>query len=156
MKRTKRRMTLCTCASALQSGLYLGQFPAPGGSLRTDQRHAEGAAGRRVHPRRSGSLRRRRPAAESLPTLPSSARWDCCLGGCSGCWGKSGFRRSRWAWPLPASTRPSRPSSPAAAPASGTCALTAAARPPVCSCCFWGMLIGRDDLPEIISGGNET
>ena len=21
---------------------------------------------------------------------------------------------------------------------------------------FWGMLIGRDDLPEIISGGNET
>ena len=55
------------CASALQSGLYLGQFPAPGGSLRTDQRHAEGAAGRRVHPRRSGSLRRRRPAAKVRP-----------------------------------------------------------------------------------------
>ena len=30
------------------------------------------------------------------------------------------------------------------------------ARPPVCSCYIWGMLIGRDDLPEIISGGNET
>ncbi len=155
MKRTKRRMTVCTvlllCNLVFIWGNSLLPAEVSGQISGTLKALLDGVfpPAKRLHPAATA-------CCESAPILPNLARWDCCLGGCSGCWGKSGFRRSRWAWPLPASTRPSRSSSPAAAPASGTCALTAAARPPVCSCCFWGMLIGRDDLPEIISGGNET
>lgn len=155
MKRTKRRMTVCTvlllCNLVFIWGNSLLPAEVSGQISGTLKALLDGVftPGEAVPSGGDGLLRKFAHFAEfgALGLL---------LGWLFRMLGKSSFRRSRWAWPLPASTRPSRPSSPAAAPASGTCALTAAARPPVCSCCFWGMLIGRDDLPEIISGGNET